>query len=304
MSVSQPFGTEAWVVVLEGRDPRQADEAIFVLRAIGIEHALTRLDRTWQLSVPAASASRASTELAAYRAEMQADPRHGRINIEEIGHGWYGVVAYVCVLLVAAIASNQDLLGYDWLGTGRLDVDRVMAGEWWRTVTALCLHADLGHLGGNIAFGGFFGLFAGRYLGSGIAWLGILMGGLLGNALNALIQPSGHLAIGASTAVFAALGMLAAYTWRRGFFKQTSWKTRAAPVTAAIGLLAFVGTGGGGEGGNVDIIAHLTGFIAGFSVGVLLALRKPPSDGRIQTYTGTVAAGIIAVAWIWGSVAS
>ena len=35
MSVSQPFGTEPWVVVLEGRDPRQANEAIFVLRAIG-----------------------------------------------------------------------------------------------------------------------------------------------------------------------------------------------------------------------------------------------------------------------------
>lgn len=303
MSVSRPTGSEPWVVVLEGRDPRQADEAIFVLRAIGIEHALTRLEGIWQLSVPAASASRASTELAAYRAELEADPRHGRVRIEEIGHGWYGVAAYTAVLLLAAIASNQDLLGYDWLGTGRLDVDRVMAGEWWRTVTALCLHADLGHLGGNIAFGGFFGLFAGRYLGSGVAWLGILMGGLLGNALNALIQPSGHLAIGASTAVFAALGMLAAYTWRRGFFRQTSWKTRAAPVTAAIGLLAFVGTGGGGEGGNVDIIAHLTGFVAGFAIGVLLAVWRLPRRRHIQTYAGSVAMGILALAWVWGSLA-
>ena len=303
MNVRRPFGTDAWVVVLEGRDPRQAEEAIFVLGAIGIEHALTRLEGTWQLSVPAASAGRAGAELSAYRAELQSDPRHGRLKIEEIGHGWHGVAAYVGVLLVAAIAANQDLLGQDWLGNGRLDVDRVMAGEWWRTVTALCLHADLGHLGGNIAFGGFFGLFAGRYLGSGVAWLGILMGGLLGNALNAAIQPSGHLAIGASTAVFAALGMLAAYTWRRGFFKQTSWKTRAAPVTAAIGLLAFVGTGGGGEGGNVDIIAHLTGFIAGFAIGVLLALSKLPGGTRIQAYTGGATAGILALAWVWGSFA-
>ena len=303
MSVSRPVGSEPWVVVLSGRDPMQADEAIFVLRAIGIEHALTRLEGVWQLSVPAASASRASTELAAYRAELQADPRHGRIRIEEIGHGWFGVAAYAAVLLLAATASNQDLLGFDWLGVGRLDVDRVMAGEWWRTVTALCLHADLGHLGGNIAFGGFFGLFAGRYLGSGIAWLGILVGGLLGNALNALIQPSGHLAIGASTAVFAALGMLAAYTWRRGFFRQTSWKTRAAPVTAAIGLLAFVGTGGGGEGGNVDIIAHLTGFIAGFAIGVLLAVWQLSRRKRIQIYAGGVAAAILALAWVWGALA-
>jgi len=303
MSVSPPVGAEAWVVVLEGRDSRSADEAIFVLRAIGIEHALTRLDGMWQLSVPAASASRASTELAAYRAELKTDPRHGRVKIDEISDGWLGVIAYAVVLLIAAIASNQDLLGQNWLGTGRLDVDRVLAGEWWRTVTALCLHADLGHLGGNIAFGGFFGLFAGRYLGNGVAWLAILMGGLLGNALNALIQPSGHLAIGASTAVFAALGLLGAYTWRRGFFRQTSWKTRAAPVTAAIGLLAFVGTGGGGEGGNVDIIAHLTGFIAGFAIGVLLAAWRLPRRRQIQAYAGGTAATILVGAWIWGSLA-
>lgn len=303
MSVSRPFGKEPWIVVLEGRDPRHADEAIFVLRAIGIEHALTRLEGAWQLSVPAASASRASTELAAYRAELKADPRHGRVKIEEVGHGWFGVFAYAAVLLIAAIASNQDLLGNDWLRIGRLDVDRVLAGEWWRTITALCLHADTGHLGGNLAFGGFFGLFAGRYLGSGVAWLGILMGGLLGNALNALIQPSGHLAIGASTAVFAALGLLAAFTWRRGFFRQTSWKTRAAPVTAAIGLLAFVGTGGGGEGGNVDIIAHLTGFIAGFGIGVLLALRRLPRSAQVQAYAGGTAAAMLLGAWVWGSVA-
>lgn len=300
MSVEGPFGAEPWVVVLEGRDRRRAEEAVFVLRAIGIDHALTPLQGMWQLSVPAASASRASTELAAYRAEQRADPRHGRVELEEIGHGWWGVVAYAVVVLVAAVAANQDLLGHDWLRIGRLDVDRVLAGEWWRTVTALCLHADTAHLAGNLAFGGFFGLFAGRYLGSGVAWLGVLTGGLLGNALNALIQPSGHLAIGASTAVFAALGLLAAYTWRRGFFRRTSWKTRAAPVTAAIGLLAFIGTGGGGESGNVDIIAHLTGFIAGFAIGVLLALWNLPPRKRIQAYTGSAAAAILVTAWAWG----
>jgi len=304
MSVEQPFGAESWVVVLEARQRRQADEAVFVLRAIGIAHALTRLEGVWQLSVPAVSASHASTELAAYRAELRADPRHGPVVLEEIDNGWSGVAAYAAVVLIAAVAANQDLYGHDWLGSGRLDVDRALAGEWWRTVTALCLHADTAHLGGNLAFGGFFGLFAGRYLGSGVAWLGILLGGLLGNALNALIQPSGHLAIGASTAVFAALGLLAAYTWRRGFFRQTSWKTRAAPVIAAIGLLAFIGAGGGGEGGNVDIIAHLTGFISGFAIGVLLALGDLPRRPRIQVYTGVGAAAILAVAWAWGLSAS
>jgi len=304
MSIEPSFGTESWVVVLAGRERRHVEEAVFVLRAIGIAHAVTRLEGDWQLSVPAPSASRASAELAAYHAEQRADPRHGPVVLEEIDNGWFGVAAYAAVVIVAAVAANQDMLGQDWLGTGRLDVDRVLRGEWWRTVTALCLHADTAHLAGNLAFGGFFGLFAGRYLGSGVAWLGILLGGLLGNALNSLIQPSGHLAIGASTAVFAALGLLAAYTWRRGYFRQTSWKTRAAPVTAAIGLLAFIGTGGGGEGGNVDIIAHLTGFISGFAIGVVLALGNLPRRPRIQVYTGCAAVAILAIAWLWGTLAA
>jgi membrane associated rhomboid family serine protease len=285
-------------VVLAARDGRQVDEAGFVLRAVGIEHALTQLEGWWQLSVPAASAVRASEELAAYRAEAAANPRLGTVKLDELEPGWAGVAVYVAVLLVVAVAANQDLLGQRWLAVGRLDVDRVLAGEWWRTVTALCLHVDTAHLAGNLVFGSFFGLYAGRYLGSGVAWLGILAGGALGNALNALIQPSGHLAIGASTAVFAALGLLAAYTWRRGTLKQTSWKARAAPITAALGLLAFLGTGG--EGGDVDIMAHLTGFMAGLAIGVLLAMGELPRRPGAQMYAAALGAGTLLFAWSWG----
>ncbi len=295
---------DPWVIVLASRDSSQVNEAGFVLRAVGIEHTLTRLEGAWQLSVPAASAVRASEELAAYHAEAVSSPRHGTVKLDELESGWTGVGAYAAVLLVAAVAANQDLLGQPWLAVGRLDVDRVLAGEWWRTVTALCLHVDTAHLAGNLAFGGFFGLYAGRYLGSGVAWLGILAGGALGNALNALIQPSGHLAIGASTAVFAALGLLAAYTWRRGFLKATSWRTRAAPITAALGLLAFLGTGGGAEGGSVDIIAHLTGFIAGLAIGLLLAIGELARRPGAQIYAAGLAAGILVSAWSWGLIAS
>lgn len=298
-----PGGSDAWVVVLEARDGRRADEAGFVLRAVGIDHALTQLDGHWQLCVPAASAARAREEIEAYIAEDAAGaagPRHGPRRLDELESGWLGVVVYAAVLLAAAVAANQHLLGLDWLAAGRLDVDRVLAGEWWRTVTALCLHADTAHLAGNLAFGGFFGLYAGRYLGSGVAWLGILAGGALGNALNALIQPSGHLAIGASTAVFAALGLLAAHTWRRGFFGQTGWKTRAAPLTAAVGLLAFMGTGGGTAGGNVDVIAHLTGFVAGLAIGLLLAGGGAWRRAGAQATAGAIAAALLVSAWVWG----
>ena len=288
-----------WVVIFVGRSVRQTDEAGFVLRAIGIEFVVTQLDGAWQLSVPAASATRASEELAAYRAEIARPQARPVAPLEEIESGWPGVAGYVAVVLLAAVAANQDYFGRDWLASGRLDVDRVLAGEWWRTVTALCLHADTAHLAGNIAFGGFFGLYIGRYVGSGVAWCGILIGGALGNALNALVQPQGHLAIGASTAVFAALGMLAAFTWRRGAYRNASWRTRAAPLTAALGLLAFTGTGGGTPGGNVDIIAHLTGFVVGLGGGIVLAADTLPRQPIHQRWAGATAVAMLIGAWAW-----
>ena len=44
----------------------------------------------------------------------------------------------------------------------------LLGGEWWRAVTALTLHVELDHLGGNLAFGAFFGYFIGRYSGTGV----------------------------------------------------------------------------------------------------------------------------------------
>ncbi len=286
-----------WVVVYETEDSRLSAETALVLTALEIDHNLTRLDGRWQLSVTAAHAARAGEELAAYDRERTA-PRVGPQPIEELGTGWNGVILYGAVLVFFSILSGRDVFGADWFGAGRLDAGRVMDGEWWRAVTALTLHADFGHLASNIAFGGFFGLHVGRYLGAGTGWAAILAGGVIGNLVNAWIQPVGHLAIGASTSVFAALGMLSAYTWRRGFLKNTPWKVRIAPVTAAICLLAFTGTGTGTSSDNVDVMAHLTGFVSGFGLGVWLAASRLPEGERAQRLIGISAAGFIVMTWV------
>ncbi len=99
----------------------------------------------------------------------------------------------------------------------------IREGEWWRAVTALGLHADAVHLAGNMVFGIVFGFLAGELLGWGLAWFGMLLAGALGNALNAFVQAPGHTSIGASTAVFATLGILAAYTWKRRRTQINRW---------------------------------------------------------------------------------
>ena len=213
------LNTEYWVPVLRTRDWKQSSEAGLVLTALKIEHEVERVEGRWVVTVPADSAARAHAELSEY-AEESRRPPVGILPIPELGTGWRGVVAYVGALLAVALFARQGAWGYDWLGLGRIDSVRILAGEWWRNVTALTLHVEFSHLAGNIVFGAFFGLYVGRYLGSGIGWAAILGAGALGNALNVLIQPGRHLAIGASTSVFAALGLLAAYTWRRGFLRK------------------------------------------------------------------------------------
>src|SRR5207244_553503 len=70
-------------------------------------------------------------------------------------------------------------------------------------------HADVGHLLANLIAGSILAVFLAQILGGGVTWLSVLASGAIGNAVNALFQPPSHTAIGASTAVFGAIGILA-----------------------------------------------------------------------------------------------
>ena len=87
----------------------------------------------------------------------------------------------------------------------------ILNGEIYRTVTALMLHASYPHLAGNMAGIAIFGTAVCNITGAGVGWLMILLTGILGNWANAALFRYGHISIGASTAVFGAVGILAAY---------------------------------------------------------------------------------------------
>ena len=164
-------------------------------------------------------------------------------------------------------------------------------------LTALTLHADAAHLVGNMVFGSVFGLFAARLLGSGVAWLAIVVTGACGNLLNTLLLESTHRSIGASTAVFAALGLVAAYVWRAKLMSQERWSYRLGPIVGGLALLMYTGTGDD----NTDVGAHLMGFVSGFVGGVLLArLSATRLSSTLQWTSGVAAVALLALAWIVG----
>ena len=293
--------TEPWIAVATVANEQRAAELGLVLTALGIEHQRLVGGAGWELWVPATNAAQASGELAQYVDENRRPV--GQRRVEEVGGALPGAAAYVAILVIVFVCLHQSLLYLDWFGAGRLEAGGVVRGEWWRAVTALTVHVDFDHLGGNLVFGSFFGYFVGRYLGRGVGWLAILAAGAAANVLNAVVQSPAHRSIGASTAVFAALGLLTAYTWRRGFLRETPWRARIAPIVAGIGLLAFTGT----AGENTDLTAHLFGFIVGFVAGLALArwagiewLRSR----RLQAVCAGIAFATIVAAWVWALVAA
>ncbi len=278
---------EHWVVIRRAPDPGRLHEAALVLTAMGIEHRIEH-DDGWLLYVAQRDAPAANAELFSYAGENRPPPAVPPSPV--IDSGIAGVVGYLLVIWAPPALQTWLGLGHSLEQVGRLDAGAVMAGQWWRTITALTLHADIAHIAGNSLFGVIFGMLVGRYLGSGFGWLLIVLCGAAGNLVNAAIQPPQFLSIGASTATFAALGLLSTFIWRRGHYRHRNWRRSVAPLFAAVALFAYTGVGDE----HTDVTAHLTGMAAGAAAGWLFA----GVDARVLGRSGQRLAGITAVALV------
>ncbi len=270
-------------------------EHALVLQTAGIPSRVVQTPDGFALVVAAAHVDHALAELEAYADENVPDPPADEAEPDR-GSGWPGVIAYAAVLVVVAVLREWTSFPINWSQWGYTDAGLIRAGQWWRTITALTLHADGGHLIGNLFFGALFGVFVGRRLGSGLAWLSILAAGALGNLLNAWMQPPEHTSIGASTAVFGALGMLTADALAQRRRAGRGGAQRWLPIVGGVVLLGYTGTGGI----RTDVIAHITGFLSGILLGALysrLGGRLLPSS-RGQALAGAAAVAIVAGSWL------
>jgi membrane associated rhomboid family serine protease len=285
-----------WVCLMRAPARRALDNASLVLAAVEIAHEIEFDGHQWCLLVPAARESAAQSQLQEFQQENRPRPI-GPTPVLVIDSGWAGVLGYLLVIWALPWLENMAAFGWDWRDSGVMDAALVRNGDWWRTVTALTLHGDLGHLVGNSLFGGLFGLLTGRMFGSGFGWLLILLGGIMGNYLNSLVQGYGFQSLGASTASFAALAIVGAGAWRRGYFRGRGWRRSLSPVVGGIAMLIYMGLGG--EDTNTDVFAHLFGFAVGFVLG-WVAARWPVARGGLvlQLACGAAALALVALAWV------
>ena len=283
-----------WLPVAVDLPPPTAAEWALVLEAVGIAHELRSAPGGEQLWVPADRLETASRELSRYLRENHPPPE-ARLAWPRHRHSLAGIATYAAVLIAVTIAALERVGDVNWVNRGVLDAGFAARGEWWRPITALTLHADLGHLLANLAFGAIFAYPAGQLFGPGIAWLLIVAGAAGAYAVDALLHPPSHALLGASTAVFTALGLISSVAWRRRATHRVTPMQRVAPLVAGIALLAF--TGMGGE--RTDILAHVLGFAAGAAIGAVAAGLPWPAPGRRGPpwAAGGAALARIAAAW-------
>ncbi|WP_319523823.1 rhomboid family intramembrane serine protease [uncultured Desulfosarcina sp.] len=204
---------------------------------------------------------------------------------------------FVAVLLLSIhLAVMSSSAPEDYVDVFGAQARRIQSGEIYRCVTALLLHADDAHLAGNMVAAALFGGAVCAVTGSGVGWLMILFCGVAGNFINAMIVPPGHLSIGASTAVFGAVGILCTLQAVRSVLFGRGWKKAVAAIGAGMALLAFLGSSA-----RSDLGAHLFGFVCGLPMGGLCQLWIEDRVGKKgQILCGVLAATILIVAWLKG----
>lgn len=300
--------------------PERYRHWLLVLQAKGFRYRFFDRPPLASLYIPPVAAEAALHEILAF--EKERPPLPLPQPPERRGLYWYA--ALLAALIPWHRARWDGLFSFtslpatarDWLTAGGLDAYRVsVTGEWWRAVTSLTLHADAAHLVSNLVMGAIFGIPLCRHTGVGFGFLLTVLAGALGNLATAYLRPASFLSQGFSTAVFASVGLLAAFAaafaarhaaatavdhHRAAAVKQGVLKA-LIPLGAGLGFLAMLG---GSEAPGVDYLAHTMGLAAGVTLGLatafgaprLLALRGA-NNTALQWVSLALAAGLFAACW-------
>jgi lysophospholipid acyltransferase (LPLAT)-like uncharacterized protein/membrane associated rhomboid family serine protease len=275
----------------------RADEWALVLAAEGLHPRVSRAAEGHLLSVPGPEAERAARALAAWERENPAAPRPPPPAAPAGGPSSWRVAIVVSTALVGFFRLTGPSREHSsWFQIGASDADRVLSGELWRVVTALTLHADLAHVLSNALAGAFFLTLLGRSVGPGLALALSVTAGATGNLANMLLHGGDHATVGASTALFGSLGVLAGLGV--GDFRRRGAPTRRVwlPIGAGLALVAMLGTSE-----RADIWAHVLGLLCGALLGVLVGRERPWRPGPWgQWALGLATLALVLGSWSWG----
>ncbi len=247
----------------------QGHDRGLVVLAMGLTYCLAEGDGGYRLLVTPAQVEAVRAQLAKFERESVGWPPPVVVPRPALAHLALGTPT-LWALAVAAVFWGQT----EWPGwlerRGALEPQGLFVrGEWWRPLTALFLHADWAHLWSNLLPGALVFAVVCAIFGRLRGWLLLALASVAANtAVAGLSFPGPYRSLGASTAVFAGLGLLTgravALAW--GSVPAGRWRAVFVPLGAGLTLLALHGAGGQ----RTDVAAHVAGFGAGLLAGAAM----------------------------------
>lgn len=246
-------------------DPASQRDWLLVLNARAIPFVSLSESHALHLFVPPVVEGIAQSEIRAFQAEnarREVWPKRHTI----YGRAWLAALPLGLLLPWYHITHGSGHDHFWWDERGSLKPAETFLEEARRSLTALTLHADYGHLVANLFFGCFFIFLLARICGWARALFLTILGGWAGNLMAIQLRAGSWQSIGYSTAVFASVGALGGIMAAR----SGTGNSRLIAPGAALALLSLLGT----EGIRTDFLAHLCGLFCGVLFGFLAGLRK------------------------------
>ncbi len=267
---------EQWVSVGHYTTLSEAYDHGLVILAMGEACRVTQGEppEGYVLQAEAAVKSKIVAELEAYQLEIL-------VPLTDINGFRYSnglVISSLWVLIVSTIYLLQDTHPTWVARCVSSSIGFMGKGEWWRPFTALFLHADVSHLVGNLVSGLFFATLVSRWIGPWRAWPLILGSGTVGNAITSyLTYPAEFNSLGASSAVFGAVGILSGLGVAESMRNRLRlpWMKVFTPLFGGVVLLGMMG---GSYSTQIDVLGHVFGFITGVLAGLITAAFSPKEN--------------------------
>jgi rhomboid protease GluP len=266
-----------------------------VLSASHIPHTIKSTDRIFFIDVDPRHRSAACRAIARYLEENRSFGAGEPVSLNPPAQKTWSAV-YVALFLIALHwAIGPGDVRQMFIQSFGADASQILAGNLFRCVTALLLHTDALHLLSNVFGIVIFGTAVASICGWGVGWMMILLAGAAGNWITAVWYRQGHLSVGASTAVFAAVGLSAALM-SRVYSKryERSWRSWT-PVAGGLALLAWMGAAP-----HTDLAAHLFGFVSGLLLGFVYNRWFRPAAWSTQFMCAILSAVLVAGGCVWG----
>lgn len=178
----------------------------------------------------------------------------------------YPVISFILAINIAVMLLDF-VFGKRIVLYGAVSNFPGLINDWWRYITSIFIHGGFGHLLFNCFSLYLFGPYLERLLGR-IKFVGLyLASGIVGNMFTVLLMKKLTFSVGASGAIYGLFGAyLFMVLYRKRYIDAQS--SKVVLIILAIGVVYSLIVP------QINILAHLGGFIAGFLIYPLLHLKK------------------------------